>query len=93
MIDVKEQYVVDDQGNKTGVILDIEVYKRIMDELEELECLRAYDAAKASGDKSLPFEQAVDKHYHTNNIKDYPRQSQTAPSAIKRRPLCFHAIR
>jgi hypothetical protein len=27
--------------------------------LEELESIRAYDAAKASGDEVIPFEQAV----------------------------------
>ncbi len=29
------------------------------DDLEMLECLRAYDAAKAAGDEAIPFEQAI----------------------------------
>ena len=30
-----------------------------MDDLEELESVLAYDKAKASGDETIPFEQAV----------------------------------
>ena len=32
---------------------------RSLEELEELESVRAYDAAKASGGEVIPFEQAV----------------------------------
>jgi hypothetical protein len=52
----KENYVVDEQGNPIGVVLDIADYRKL---LEELESIRAYDAAKASGDEAVPFEQAV----------------------------------
>ncbi len=31
----------------------------MLEELEELEAIRAHDAAKASGDEAIPFEQAV----------------------------------
>lgn len=55
----KENYVVDDQGNPIGVVLDIGDYRKLLEELEELESLRAFDAAKASGDEAIPFEQAV----------------------------------
>jgi hypothetical protein len=34
-------------------------YERLLDAREELECLRAYDAAKASNDEAIPFEEAV----------------------------------
>jgi hypothetical protein len=55
----KENYVVDGQGNPIGVVLDIADYRRLLEELEELESIRAYDAAKASGDEAIPFEQAI----------------------------------
>ncbi len=42
-----------------GVPLDIAEYLKLLGELEELESIRAYDAAKASGDEIIPFEQAV----------------------------------
>ena len=55
----KENYVVDEQGNPIGVVLDIADYRKLLEELEELESIRSYDAAKASGDEEIPFEQAV----------------------------------
>lgn len=55
----KHRFVVDDKGEKTAVILDIVEYKKLLEEAEELEAIRAYDAAKAAGDEAIPFEQAV----------------------------------
>ena len=55
----KENYVIDAQGNPVGVVLDIADYRKLLEELEELESIRAYDAAKASGDEVIPFEQAI----------------------------------
>lgn len=58
MAKAKERFVVDEQGNKTEVVLPIEDYEKILEELEELESIRAYDAAKASEDEAVPAEQA-----------------------------------
>ena len=59
MIELKERYVIDKQGNRVSVLLDIEEYHKLLEALEDLEAIRAYDAAKASGDEAIPFEQAV----------------------------------
>ncbi len=59
MLAIKERYVVDENGNRVGVVLDIEDYRRLLEELEELESVRAYDCAKAAGENAIPFEQAV----------------------------------
>jgi hypothetical protein len=59
MLPLKERYVVDEHGKRVAVLLDIEDYRRLLAELEELEAIRAYDAVKASGDEAVPFEQAV----------------------------------
>ncbi len=59
MVKLRERYIVDEKGNRIGVLLDIEDYNRLLAELEELESIRAYDAAKASGDEAIPFEQAI----------------------------------
>ncbi len=56
---IKERYIVDEDGCRVGVLLGIEDYQRLLEELEELECIRAYDAAKASKDEVIPFEQAI----------------------------------
>ncbi|MFC1713789.1 hypothetical protein ACFL6S_08980 [Candidatus Poribacteria bacterium] len=59
MIKFRERYIVDEKGNRTEVILTLVDYQRLLAELEELESIRACDAAKASGDEAIPFEQAV----------------------------------
>lgn len=55
----KESYVVDRDGNRIGVMLDIADYDKILEDLEELDSIRAYDAAKAEGVTPIPFEQAI----------------------------------
>ena len=55
----KERYMVDEEGKRLGVILDIKHYRKILAELEELESIRAYDAAKASDDEAIPLEDAL----------------------------------
>jgi len=55
----KELYVVDERGNRTAVLLDMARYRELLEAQEELESIRAYDAAKASGDEAIPFSQAV----------------------------------
>jgi hypothetical protein len=59
MLQPKERFIVDENGQRIGVLLDIEDYQRLLEALEELEAIRAYDAAKSSGDEVLPLEQAL----------------------------------
>ena len=59
MAQINERYVVDDKGKRVAVLLDIADYERILRELEELESVRAYDAAKSAKDEAVPFDQAV----------------------------------
>lgn len=53
-----ERYIVDEKGKRVGVVLDMAEYRRM---LGELECIRAYDAAKASGDEAVTFDWARDE--------------------------------
>ena len=57
--DNQQQYVTDAQGNRVAVILGIERYEELLQAVEELDDIRAFDEAKASGDEVIPFEQAV----------------------------------
>ncbi len=59
MARLNQRYIIDDLGNKVGVLLDMEDYQKLLEELEELESIRAYDSAKASGDEAVPFEIAI----------------------------------
>jgi hypothetical protein len=55
----KEQFIVDESGNRTAVLLDIERYFELLEAQEELESIRAFDEAKASGDEAIPLSQAL----------------------------------
>ena len=55
----KEHYIVDEKGTRFGVVLDIADYQRLLDELEELEAIRAFDAAKMAEDEVIPFEETI----------------------------------
>jgi len=56
-----ERFLVDEDGKRVGVVLDIVEYKKLLEDAEELEAIRVFDAAKASGDEAIPFEQAVEE--------------------------------
>jgi len=47
------------RGRKINLELTTKEYRKLLDDLEELECIRAFDAAQKSGESPLPFEQAV----------------------------------
>ncbi|MGD0970543.1 MAG: hypothetical protein ABSA04_03930 [Desulfobaccales bacterium] len=63
----KENFVIDDKGKQIGVILDIAEYRKLLEEIEELESIRAYDAAKAAKDEAIPFEQAISEIEQTRS--------------------------
>jgi PHD/YefM family antitoxin component YafN of YafNO toxin-antitoxin module len=52
------QYITDDKGKKLSVVLSIKEYRKIMEELEELEDIRLYDQAKAGKERSMPIDKA-----------------------------------
>lgn len=59
MIDVAEEYLVDENGNRKAVVIPIDVWQRIQEELEDLEDVRAYDHAKSIPSDAIPLEQAI----------------------------------
>jgi hypothetical protein len=56
---MRTQYITDTTGKKMGVILPIRDYEKLMEGLEELEDIKAYDRAKIRKSKPIPFEQAL----------------------------------
>ena len=58
-MELTEKYVTDSQGNKIAVLLEIEQYQKLLDSLEELEAIKAYDEAISSNDEEIPFEVVV----------------------------------
>ena len=56
----KLQYIKNDEGETIGVFLSIQQYNEIVERLEELEDIKAFDKAKADTDQeAIPFEQAT----------------------------------
>ena len=55
------RYVVDSDGNRVSVILDCDRYRELLDAADELDAINAYDAAKATDEETVPFEQAVEE--------------------------------
>ena len=61
---LNERYVVDAEGRQVAVLLDIADFHRLLEELEELAAIRAYDEAKASGDDVISLEDALEEIEH-----------------------------
>lgn len=53
------QYVIDKENKPKAVLLTISEWEQIVEDLEELDDIRAYDAAKAGPQDTIRFEQAV----------------------------------
>ncbi len=57
------RYVVDENGKRVAVLLDIEEYEKMVEELEDLEDARAVDEARAAIERGeedlLPYDEAV----------------------------------
>ncbi len=56
---LQEQYLIDREGNRLGVVLDMKQFQSILEDLEELDDIRSFDAAIASKDEAILFTQAV----------------------------------
>ena len=54
-----ERFVTDKDGKRIAVLLDMDEYITVLQELEELEALKAYDAAKSDPDDAIPLDQAL----------------------------------
>lgn len=53
------QFVVDENQTPTAVLLPLPEWEQVVEDLEELDDIRAFDEAKAGSQESIPFEQAV----------------------------------
>jgi hypothetical protein len=59
MVTVHPEYVVDAQENRKAVLLPFSEWAQVVEELDELDDIRAFDEAKAGPQDRIPFEQAV----------------------------------
>lgn len=56
---MNEQYIIDADGKKTAVVLPYAEWRRILELLEELDDIRAYDEAKKQSSDLVSFDQAL----------------------------------
>jgi hypothetical protein len=59
MITLNPQYVVDQDKKPKAVLLTIQEWHDIVDAIEELDDIRAYDAGKSGLQETISLEQAV----------------------------------
>jgi len=59
MLAIHPEYVVDENQQRKAVLLPLSDWECVVEELEELSEIRAYDDAKGRVQDSVPFEQAV----------------------------------
>jgi len=59
MITIHPEYVVDNTKKPKAIVLPLPEWEKVVEELEELDDIRAYDQAKKSSKEKLPFAQAV----------------------------------
>ena len=55
---MKAQFVTDKKGKRVSVILPMREFKKMLEGLEELDDIKAYDRAKSRKANFVPFEQA-----------------------------------
>jgi hypothetical protein len=55
------RFLTNEKGEKLSVVIEIEEYEKLLEELEDAEALREYREAKASGEKAVPLDQALDE--------------------------------
>jgi hypothetical protein len=63
----KTQFITDSDGNKTAVVLPIKEYKKMLEEVEELEDIKLYDKVKTLNEPSIPFDEYVKKRKKRKN--------------------------
>ncbi len=51
---MKNQFITDITGQKVAVILPIKDYEKILEELDEYACIKAYDKAKERKQEYIP---------------------------------------
>ena len=68
-VKVNPHYITDNTGKKISVVLTMNDFKSIMDELEELEDIKLYDEAKKSNEPSIPIDKAFEIIELNRNVK------------------------
>ena len=56
---ISPQYITDKKGKKVSVVLSLKDYKKILEDLEEFEDIKLYDAVKARNEDTISLEDYI----------------------------------
>ncbi len=68
------QYVIDENQTPKAVLLPMTEWEQVVEELEELDDIRAFDLARAGSQETISFEQAVRELEEGADTARIPRQ-------------------
>ena len=63
-MNLKPQFITDDEGHRTGLILSITEFNQLLDELDEAQAVQLYDQAKA---ENLTFRRMAEAMKEIHN--------------------------
>ena len=58
-MNIHPRYIVDEKEGRQVVLLSLSEWQEVIEELEELDDIRAYDRARSEDQEQVPFDQAV----------------------------------
>lgn len=58
---MKTQFITDEKGTKISIVIPMEEYNKILEDLEELNDIRLFDEVKARNEKSMPLEEYINQ--------------------------------
>lgn len=60
------QYITDEHGKRVSVVLPIQQWQQMLDELEELDDIRLYDQVKSRNEPTISLSEYRKKRQRTN---------------------------
>jgi PHD/YefM family antitoxin component YafN of YafNO toxin-antitoxin module len=60
---IHPQYITDEDGKKTAVVLSMNEFEQILDELEDIEDVKLFDEAKKDKEPSMRLDDYVKQRF------------------------------
>ncbi len=57
----KENFVTDKRGNKVAVLVPIKSYNKMLEDLQEIEDIKAYDKIMSRKQQFIPLDKAIEQ--------------------------------
>lgn len=73
---MKPQFITDEKGNRTGVILPIDEFNKLLEELDENHTALLYDRAKSDKLTFRPFKDVLNEIQIKRNKRRVPSSDQ-----------------